>query len=133
MWKIIPKLSSNTLLIWPTESASEEAVSGAVWSGFYTFYPDLSVQKCRSITVHVLFLYPASSKSYLLPSFIYLAYLGIWFKQNCHELIYLQIYGWGYNGNGQLGLGNNVNQPNPCRVQMLANTIISQVSQSRKG
>lgn len=38
-----------------------------------------------------------------------------------------EIYGWGYNGNGQLGLGNNVNQPNPCRVQMLANTIISQI------
>ena len=42
--------------------------------------------------------------------------------------LYFQIYGWGYNGNGQLGLGNNVNQPNPCRVQMLANTIISQVT-----
>ena len=44
------------------------------------------------------------------------------------NIIVFQIYGWGYNGNGQLGLGNNVNQPNPCRVQMLANTIISQVT-----
>ncbi|WAR10568.1 RCBT1-like protein [Mya arenaria] len=38
-----------------------------------------------------------------------------------------EVYGWGYNANGQLGLGNNVNQPNPCRVQMLQNTIVSQI------
>ncbi|KAH3708324.1 RCC1 and BTB domain-containing protein 1-like isoform X2 [Dreissena polymorpha] len=39
-----------------------------------------------------------------------------------------EVYGWGYNGNGQLGLGNNVNQPNPCRVQMLQTTILSQIA-----
>ncbi|KAJ8310354.1 hypothetical protein KUTeg_012219 [Tegillarca granosa] len=38
-----------------------------------------------------------------------------------------EVYGWGYNGNGQLGLGNNVNMPNPSRVQQLQNTIISQL------
>lgn len=38
-----------------------------------------------------------------------------------------EVYGWGYNGNGQLGLGNNVNQPNPCRVQQLQGVIISQL------
>lgn len=38
-----------------------------------------------------------------------------------------EVYGWGYNGNGQLGLGNNVNQPNPCRVQLLQGVIISQL------
>lgn len=38
-----------------------------------------------------------------------------------------EVYGWGYNGNGQLGLGNNVNQPNPCRVQQLQGIIISQL------
>ena len=27
-----------------------------------------------------------------------------------------EVYGWGYNGNGQLGLGNNINQLNPQRV-----------------
>ena len=30
-----------------------------------------------------------------------------------------EVYGWGYNGNGQLGLGNNINQLNPCRVTAL--------------
>ena len=38
-----------------------------------------------------------------------------------------QVFGWGYNGNGQLGLGNNVNQPNPCRVAGLQGVFISQV------
>ncbi|XP_071085052.1 RCC1 and BTB domain-containing protein 1-like isoform X1 [Haliotis cracherodii] len=39
-----------------------------------------------------------------------------------------ELYGWGYNGNGQLGLGNNVNQPNPCKVAgALSGLIISQV------
>ncbi|KAK2182866.1 hypothetical protein NP493_331g00003 [Ridgeia piscesae] len=37
------------------------------------------------------------------------------------------IFGWGYNGNGQLGLGNNVNQPNPCRVAGLTGVFITQV------
>ena len=37
------------------------------------------------------------------------------------------MYGWGYNGNGQLGLGNNVNQPNPNKVQGLQGIIINQV------
>lgn len=27
-----------------------------------------------------------------------------------------EIFSFGYNGNGQLGLGNNVNQANPCKV-----------------
>ena len=30
-----------------------------------------------------------------------------------------EVYGWGYNGNGQLGLGNNINQLNPQRVTAL--------------
>lgn len=30
-----------------------------------------------------------------------------------------EVYGWGYNGNGQLGLGNNMNQLNPCRITSL--------------
>ncbi|KAK6194794.1 hypothetical protein SNE40_000350 [Patella caerulea] len=38
-----------------------------------------------------------------------------------------EVYGWGYNGNGQLGLGNNVNQPAPCKVNMLAGVIIHQI------
>nr|KAG5699291.1 hypothetical protein BaRGS_000493 [Batillaria attramentaria] len=38
-----------------------------------------------------------------------------------------EVYGWGYNGNGQLGLGNNVNQPNPCRVHALQGIIVSQI------
>ena len=42
-------------------------------------------------------------------------------------LFFCQVYGWGYNGNGQLGIGNNVNQPNPSRVGSLTNVIITQV------
>lgn len=38
-----------------------------------------------------------------------------------------EVYAWGYNGNGQLGMGNNVNQPSPCRVSSLQNVIISQI------
>ncbi|XP_038050158.1 RCC1 and BTB domain-containing protein 1-like [Patiria miniata] len=39
-----------------------------------------------------------------------------------------EVYGWGYNGNGQLGLGNNVNQPSPCRVSSLSGVVISQIT-----
>ncbi|KAL8593917.1 hypothetical protein ACOMHN_032338 [Nucella lapillus] len=38
-----------------------------------------------------------------------------------------EVYGWGYNGNGQLGLGNNVNQPNPCRLTGLQGVVIRQL------
>jgi len=38
------------------------------------------------------------------------------------------VFGWGYNGNGQLGLGNNVNQPNPCRVSGLQGAFITKVA-----
>lgn len=38
-----------------------------------------------------------------------------------------EVYGWGYNGNGQLGLGNNVNQANPCKVANLQGTVITKV------
>lgn len=35
-----------------------------------------------------------------------------------------EVYGWGYNGVGQLGIGNYVNQPNPCRVGSLIGVVI---------
>lgn len=38
-----------------------------------------------------------------------------------------EVYGWGYNGNGQLGLGNNINQLNPCLVNALNAVVISKV------
>ncbi|GFG32082.1 hypothetical protein Cfor_08566 [Coptotermes formosanus] len=38
-----------------------------------------------------------------------------------------EVYGWGYNGNGQLGLGNNVNQMNPCRVPNFQGIVITKV------
>lgn len=38
-----------------------------------------------------------------------------------------QIYGWGYNCNGQLGLGNNGNQQTPCRIAALQGVNIVQV------
>ena len=39
-----------------------------------------------------------------------------------------EVYSWGYNGNGQLGVGNNVNQNNPCRIAGLQGVVITQVS-----
>lgn len=39
----------------------------------------------------------------------------------------LQVYGWGYNGNGQLGLGNNGNQLTPCRLVALLGLCVQQV------
>lgn len=38
-----------------------------------------------------------------------------------------EIYGWGYNGNGQLGIGTNANQPNPCRVTNLQGIFIVKI------
>ncbi|KDR17139.1 RCC1 and BTB domain-containing protein 1-like isoform X2 [Zootermopsis nevadensis] len=38
-----------------------------------------------------------------------------------------EVYGWGYNGNGQLGVGNNMNQLNPGRVLNLQGVIIKRV------
>jgi len=35
-----------------------------------------------------------------------------------------EVYGWGYNGVGQLGIGNYVNQMIPCRVGSLIGTVI---------
>lgn len=48
---------------------------------------------------------------------------------NAHVLLMaLQVYGWGYNGNGQLGLGNNGNQLTPCRLIALQGLCVQQVS-----
>ncbi|XP_056650815.1 RCC1 and BTB domain-containing protein 1 isoform X2 [Monodelphis domestica] len=38
-----------------------------------------------------------------------------------------EVYGWGYNGNGQLGLGNNGNQLTPCRVAALHSVCVLQI------
>ncbi|XP_056907494.1 RCC1 and BTB domain-containing protein 1 isoform X1 [Takifugu flavidus] len=38
-----------------------------------------------------------------------------------------EVYGWGYNGNGQLGLGNNGNQLTPCRLVALQGLCVQQV------
>ncbi|XP_065807795.1 RCC1 and BTB domain-containing protein 1 isoform X2 [Labrus bergylta] len=38
-----------------------------------------------------------------------------------------EVYGWGYNGNGQLGIGNNGNQLQPCRLTTLQGLCISQI------
>lgn len=35
-----------------------------------------------------------------------------------------EIYGWGYNGVGQLGIGNYVNQMTPCRIGSLIGIVI---------
>ncbi|XP_056287440.1 RCC1 and BTB domain-containing protein 1 isoform X3 [Pseudoliparis swirei] len=38
-----------------------------------------------------------------------------------------EVYGWGYNGNGQLGIGNNGNQLTPCRLAALQGLCMQQV------
>ncbi|XP_049608712.1 RCC1 and BTB domain-containing protein 1 [Syngnathus scovelli] len=38
-----------------------------------------------------------------------------------------EIHGWGYNGNGQLGVGNNRNELVPCRLSALQKSCIKQV------
>ncbi|XP_078088320.1 RCC1 and BTB domain-containing protein 2-like isoform X4 [Mustelus asterias] len=38
-----------------------------------------------------------------------------------------EVYGWGYNGNGQLGLGSNGNQPTPCRLAALQGIHVCQI------
>ncbi|KAM4602289.1 RCC1 and BTB domain-containing protein 1 isoform 3-T4 [Polymixia lowei] len=38
-----------------------------------------------------------------------------------------EVYGWGYNGNGQLGVGNNGNQLIPCRLAALQGLCIQQI------
>uniref|UniRef100_A0A672ZGY1 Regulator of chromosome condensation (RCC1) and BTB (POZ) domain containing protein 1 n=1 Tax=Sphaeramia orbicularis TaxID=375764 RepID=A0A672ZGY1_9TELE len=38
-----------------------------------------------------------------------------------------EVYGWGYNGNGHLGIGNNANQLTPCRVTTLQGLCIQQI------
>ncbi|KAI3366292.1 hypothetical protein L3Q82_009762 [Scortum barcoo] len=38
-----------------------------------------------------------------------------------------EVFGWGYNGNGQLGIGNNGNQLTPCRLAALQGLCIQQI------
>nr|XP_061799862.1 RCC1 and BTB domain-containing protein 1-like isoform X1 [Nerophis lumbriciformis] len=40
-----------------------------------------------------------------------------------------EVYGWGYNGNGQLGVGNNSNQLTPNRLTGLQGLCVQQVSE----
>ncbi|XP_060640804.1 RCC1 and BTB domain-containing protein 2 isoform X3 [Anolis sagrei] len=39
-----------------------------------------------------------------------------------------EVYVWGYNGNGQLGLGNSGNQPTPCRIAALQGIRVQRVA-----
>ena len=38
-----------------------------------------------------------------------------------------EVYAWGYNGNGQLGLGNNINQLNACKITPLSGIVVTKV------
>jgi len=38
-----------------------------------------------------------------------------------------ELYGWGYNGNGELGIGTNSNQVNPVRVTNMNKVFVTQV------
>lgn len=37
----------------------------------------------------------------------------------------MQVFGWGYNGSGQLGIGNNSNQLTPVKLNELTGIVIS--------
>lgn len=39
-----------------------------------------------------------------------------------------EVYGWGYNGVGQLGIGNYVNQLSPCKVNALTGIVIGRLT-----
>ncbi|ETE72892.1 RCC1 and BTB domain-containing protein 2, partial [Ophiophagus hannah] len=39
-----------------------------------------------------------------------------------------EVYVWGYNGNGQLGLGNGGNQPTPCRIAALQGIHVQRIA-----
>ncbi|XP_069495940.1 RCC1 and BTB domain-containing protein 2 isoform X3 [Ambystoma mexicanum] len=39
-----------------------------------------------------------------------------------------EVYGWGYNGNGQLGVGSGGNQPTPCRLAALHGICVLQIA-----
>ncbi|XP_010884619.1 RCC1 and BTB domain-containing protein 1 isoform X2 [Esox lucius] len=39
-----------------------------------------------------------------------------------------EVFGWGYNGNGQLGVGNNGNQLTPCRLAALQGRCVLQIA-----
>lgn len=43
------------------------------------------------------------------------------------SLVFSQVYVWGYNGNGQLGLGSSGNQPTPCRISALQGIRVQRV------
>ena len=51
----------------------------------------------------------------------------LWLRGTHVLLASPQVYGWGYNGNGQLGLGNNGNQLTPCRLVALQGLCVQQV------
>ncbi|CAJ0951004.1 unnamed protein product [Ranitomeya imitator] len=57
-------------------------------------------------------------------------------RQRCHLMMSCskkgnkrcrEVYAWGYNGNGQLGLGSSGNQPTPCRIATLQGVRVEQV------
>ena len=39
-----------------------------------------------------------------------------------------ELFAWGYNGNGQLGIGSNTNQPTPCKVFSLNTLIVTHIA-----
>jgi len=39
-----------------------------------------------------------------------------------------EVFSWGYNGNGQLGINNNTNQTNPCAVTSLSGLMIKKLA-----
>jgi RCC1 and BTB domain-containing protein len=61
---------------------------------------------------------------------IKMLYSNMYIKEDIADyrgLRVLQVFGWGYNGNGQLGVGNNGNQLTPCRLAALQGLCVLEV------
>ena len=44
-----------------------------------------------------------------------------------HTYVHVQVYSWGYNSYGDLGIGNTTNQPSPKPITTLDNQVIIKV------
>lgn len=65
-----------------------------------------------------------------LQGILYSCFPPLLYSYSCKltGIIFLsKVYVWGYNGNGQLGLGNSGNQPTPCRIAALQGIRVQRV------
>lgn len=104
----------------------------------FWFIPDINYSNCLCCHSEVKFIQINSVRLENLSfsdiidievrSFVHLLLLlGVKLVFGLNKVLCWQTYGWGYNCNGQLGLGNNANQQTPCRIAALQGINIVQV------